>query len=101
MDLCPSRRLLLMCDYAADPVWCEPSGESLSLESLALSAATMGRLRDWAAWYEDRGEDEPVRDLAGFESEGLALWELVRAELGGEWEVGYFSEQEQRRLWAR
>lgn len=86
-----------MCDYAADPIWCEPTGDNLALESLPLSAITKERLRAWADRYGE--DDDDIKDLERFEAEGRALWALLRRELGDTWEVGYFSEGEQRRIW--
>ncbi len=98
-----AERILLMCDYSADPVWYESDGTMAALEALPLDEATKAQLRRWADWYETFRDDglewESDEEEQAFEHEGRRLWKKVRAELGEGWQVGYFSETQGSRVW--
>lgn len=91
-----------MCDYGAFPLWSADGSVSLDPQTLPLSDATRDSLARWAESYDrlvatafswsDQG-------AAAFEAEGRRLWNRLRAELGTGWNVGYFSQQEDRALW--
>ena len=93
-----ARRVLLMCDYLADPLWTAGGGAMLSVDSFPLSSQTKAALRAWADSYNalmdhDYAWPSPAyRDA--FEKEGRRLWAVVQDELGPDYDVGYFSEGE-------
>ena len=91
------RRLVLMWDYAADPLWDNETGSSLHLESLGLRTETCEALRAWVAHVDELNfasmdnDDEPIadRELEDVDAEGRRLWAIVRQELSGSYVVGY------------
>jgi hypothetical protein len=101
-----TKKIKLMADYSADPIWNndrdDPDcGVMMELDELPVSCETQVRLRRWADMYElnddwmgERPADSPWTPefAAKFEAEGRTLWTLLREELGPEWEVSYFSE---------
>jgi hypothetical protein len=97
------RRILVFCDYLADPVWTYPGRVGVQLEALPLSDGTRDALRRWAARYDallgsDFEWSEPA-DAEAFEREGERLWRVVQDELGPRWKVGYLSDAQDRVLW--
>ena len=93
-------RLLLMTDYAADPLWMRTSDGKgrgmVPLATLPLSPQLRRRLRAWAAAYEallapDYRWPSPAA-YAEFVDEGRRLLVLVREELGAGYDVQYFEE---------
>ena len=101
------RKVLLFCDYYADPVWTYRRRRGLPVDALPLSDMTKAALKSWAASYDEGLEPgferlEPDVDEqvdAEFEREGRRLWRIVQEELGPTWKVGYLSEAEGRILW--
>jgi hypothetical protein len=96
------RRVLLMCDYYADPLWTESGGCMLALDGFPLTDETKSALRAWAETYDaldpldhEWPSPEYRRD---FEAEGRRLWATLQAELGPEYVVGYDSLTEGR-IW--
>ena len=75
----------------------------VNLDGLPLSKETRAELRHWARQYDDlmkrgyRWQNDEAK--AAFDGRGRRLWEKVRSELAADWEVGYFSVVEGRRLW--
>lgn len=97
-----TRRLLIMADYGAEPVWSANGRVAERLDDVPLSAATKRALREWASRYDElpsAGLRWSADDEADFERTGRELWIRVSAELGSGWRVGYFSEREGRALW--
>jgi hypothetical protein len=106
------RRIKLMPDYEADPVWSDDPddpgcGCMIELEELPISAELRDRLRRWADAYELNDDwmgvkpaDSPwtPQFAAEFEAEGRQLWLLLRAELGPTWRVAYFSEERMKKF---
>jgi len=90
------KRLVLMPDYEADPLWDNEGGEMVSLDALPISAALRGRVRSWARRWEtlasaaildealvdDEARWRPIRE------DQHALWLALRDELSGRYEVG-------------
>lgn len=96
------RRLLVMCDYTAEPLWADGGQYMVPLESLPLTESTKQQLRAWGRWYDkqmDRDFEWPDGEQEDFEQEGRRLWRLVSDELGTEFEVGYHSETLGRHIW--
>jgi hypothetical protein len=95
--------ILLMADYWADPLWrCCESGEasrviSLDLDSLPLSSQLRQQLRAWAARFDalsETGYEWPnVTEERQWVTDGRALLEPVREELGSGYDVTYFADQ--------
>jgi hypothetical protein len=86
------RRLVLMPDYTADPLWDDRDGCMVSLSSLPLSDSLKERLTAWReAWERSNeqdwatGEDTPLDEA--FERERHNLWKALREELGSDYEV--------------
>ena len=94
-------RLLVMCDYFADPIWTE-DGAMIELDSLPLSDASKAQLREWAAWYDRLGTDESAwtPDVEReFDTDCRRLWRRVAEELEPEYRVGYVDERTSQRVW--
>jgi hypothetical protein len=94
-----------MCDYFTDPVWWHPSGSGGNLDEVPITEETRAALRAWAESYDtlaDNGfEWRSAEAKEAFEREGHRLWGLVQAELGSDWEVGFFDERRGHVLWRR
>jgi hypothetical protein len=77
------RRLVLMADHGADPVWDAESGAMLDLDTVPVSAATRTALRAWARTWEPLAlsDDDDAAAWAAWDAEGRRLWAVVRAEL--------------------
>jgi hypothetical protein len=95
--------LILMADYFADPVWhrsADGAGAARSgmvdLDSLPLTAALKQQLRAWARRHDD--ELLPTEQCqwsspdveAAWIAQGQVLLELLRTELGPDYDVTYF-----------
>jgi hypothetical protein len=99
------RKILLFCDYYADPIWTHRKRDSLRVDLLPLTDQTKEDLRAWAAKHDEGLEaigdtDTPSGSTAAeVEREGLRLWRVVQGELGPTWKVGYLSERTGRILW--
>lgn len=97
------RRIKLMTDYGAHPLWWMDGGRSdpynLDPRELPLRAETAARLEAWAGWWDSiLNLDDPAaagfssaEEELAFEREGRALWATLREELAGRYEVHYFS----------
>ena len=89
--------LLLMADYLADPNWTRsPSGADsgmVPLDRLPLDAELKGRLRAWAARFDelmDTGYEWPSRtEQIAWVSDGRVLLETLRQELGRGYDIQY------------
>ncbi|MFC7546258.1 hypothetical protein [Plantactinospora sp. GCM10030261] len=95
------RRIKLMTDYTAFPLWGIADegrwgGGMLSPAALPISAELVDRLWRWAAVYDQLPENNfqwPSAEVeAEFHAEGRRLHGLLRDELGPEYEVWYFDE---------
>ena len=91
------RRIVLMPDYDADPLWDDETRVMVSLSSLPISAALKDRIREWATRWEDeawaainQGDDED--EVTENDRELYALWRELRDELPGQYEVGMFTQ---------
>jgi hypothetical protein len=106
-----NNRLVLWCEYGADPTWRfvrrGPRVMNVSLASLGLSQSTKAALRSWArSWedeiwlFDDQGEEiEPYQDVVdAFLREGERLRGVVQDELGPSVDVvlDYSTEEEVR-----
>ena len=101
-----ARRVKLMADYDCWPLWGMDGDDIGNLDpaALGLSTGLTARLALWSEAYDarldraDQGGSPPptLEEIGRFEREGLALWRLVREELGSGYEVHYFSDREQR-----
>lgn len=97
----PNRRIVIMCDYGADPVWRRDDEVGVNLDDLPLDESTRQALRRWAGRFDarfDPGRDPPHEGNVEFDAEGRRLWLRVRDELGPAWTVSYYSEAEGQRL---
>jgi hypothetical protein len=99
--LTPRKKLLVMCDDLADPLWIKGGREMVYLDDYPLSDGLKGELRAWAKWHDDvaQGNVEPDEDWSRFDAEGLRLWRRVVEELGADYKVGFFSETLQEPIW--
>lgn len=95
-----------MTDYSCEnPVWWASDGAMVEPEELPLSDATNQALQAWEDWYEagevvgrKHGWKSPG-EIERFDQEAQRLRNLVAADLGDEWAVGYFSQSSGERLW--
>ena len=99
------RRLVLMPDYDADPLWDDESGVMVPLSTLPLSEGLKERLTAWRQRWDDAatrdalsGEDQPL-DPRHWREE-RELWMALRKELEGEYEVGVASPGVSGRTWS-
>jgi hypothetical protein len=100
------RRVKLMADYGAFPLWAVPDGGPVSIddywcgglapEDLPLSASLVAELCGWAETHDrllgpsfEWPSDEAK---VAFADEGRRLLGLVRAEVGRTYDVIYFDE---------
>jgi hypothetical protein len=94
-----------MCDYGTDPVWLvheDGTAVAVPLDDLPITRSTRDQIRRWAGKYEALFASDfswAAEDEDAFESDGVRLAHTLRAELSNEWEVGYFSEREQKQRW--
>ncbi len=93
----PVRRLRLMAEYHAHPLWDLDRPGDVDPAALPLSAALAARLRAWAAAYDrtlndayppDSGFPDAAAEQA-FDAEGRHLWQRVAQELGPGYAVEY------------
>jgi hypothetical protein len=92
-------KIKLMPDYGCWPLWLEEDLEDFDTEELAIQPETRFRLKRWAAVHDamlnwdDPGNtpDWPPEVSHWFDQEGIALWRILREELGPEYEVSYYS----------
>lgn len=94
-------QIKLMPDYQCWPLWWAGQHEpgNINPESLLLSSGLIARLQKWSDRYDaqlnidDPSQSVPLSGqvLKEFEQEGLALWKLLRDELGDTYTVSYFS----------
>ena len=92
-------RLKLMSDYHCFPLWAMPG--NIDPDDLPLSDELKSALHQWATSYDrtlnhdyppDSGFADP-KDEEAFEVEGVRLGQELQRELGGLYEVVYFSWQ--------
>lgn len=96
-------RIYLMPDHTSSSLWCwDPDGDwsdaMVALDELPLTTETKKALEAWSAHLWLAVERPPTGDGRPFdqetfevsmEAEGERLLNVVRAELGDEYEVGY------------
>lgn len=96
------KRIKLMTDYHCYPLWGMDSDNIGDIDpaELRLSDQTVARLTAWAKIYDGiLNQDYPpdsgfaTAAAAAFEREGVALWQQLRQELSGEYEVWYRSDR--------
>lgn len=95
--------ILLMADYCADPLWrrCESCQASrvvdLDLDLLPLTSQLKQQLRAWAARFDalsNAGFEWPnIAEERQWITDGRALLDPVRKELGPGYDVTYFADQ--------
>ncbi len=95
------QQIKMMPDYQCFPLWRAGAGEvgNVNPSTLPLSAATVSALEQWAkvfdGWLnmEDPASTPEVGadEVEEFERKGLELWDIVRRELGFEYQVIYKS----------
>ena len=95
-----SNRLKLMTDYHCFPLWGDTEeGYNRDPNDLPLADELKSALHAWAASYDrtlnddyppDSGFPSP-REEDAFEAEGLRLWQELQAQVGGAYEVVYYS----------
>jgi hypothetical protein len=101
------RRVRLMADYFAFPLWAVASGEPdatwsgmLSPEALPLSASLVEKLQHWADEHDELFDSEfewPSEEArTAWIDRGRQLALQLRAELGPAYEVAYFEQEETR-----
>ena len=102
------KRIKLMADYRCFPLW-DQSGDfppNIDPHMLHLSLRTIEALLEWANRYDATlYPDDPAMsgfrtssEAQEFENQGLQLWRTLQNELGTDYEVSYFSNQERRLL---
>ena len=87
------RRLVLMADYHADPLWDADSGGMVSLSTLPISDSLKQRLTAWRENWEVINDaamqtDDFDSDDPAHERETHGLWIALRGELGDGFQVG-------------
>ena len=96
------KRLVLECDYAADPLWAQsPDGETfmVELDPLPLSDDLKADLRTWArafeeiTWPPDTEHQPDPKQWRGFVARGRDLARRLHEELGSSIEVVYGHDQ--------
>jgi hypothetical protein len=85
------RRLRVMADYGADPVWSDWGGEDLN--DLPISSRLRRDLRAWAALYDTlpatKFRFQIPGGARGFNDTGERLTQQLAGELGPDWVVTY------------
>lgn len=95
----------LMPDYHCFPLW-EPDSKEYNIDpdDLPFPADLKAALRAWADAYDktlnqeyppDSGFASPAEEEA-FEAEGRRLWSELKAQLGHEYKVVYFSQRDSK-----
>jgi hypothetical protein len=108
----PPRRLKMMWDYMAFPLWAVvgDDGQPWSIDDLELSESLRRDLQRWSDDWTDAmlaGEGPtspdwkppPDDDRATWDRRGRDLLAKVRTEVGNAYEVGYFNEQTREVEW--
>lgn len=83
-------RLVMFCDFSADPLWLEgASGKGVmmvTLESLPLSTDLITQLREWAARYDVLNDPPfswgPKSEFDAHHRQGKVLLSALQDELG-------------------
>ena len=96
--------LRLMADYRAFPIW-NSGGEAGNVDpaGLPITEQLKADLNSWAAAYDatlnlEYPPDSQFSDAdaeRAFETEGRRLWSELRAQLGPEYEISYYSEYDE------
>ena len=85
------RRLRVMAEYSADPVWSDEGGEDL--DDLPISLKLRRDLRAWAALYDTlpgtKFRFQTRGGTRGFNDTGKRLAKQLASELGPDWVVTY------------
>ena len=95
-----------MADYECFPLWGVDRVGNVDPEDLPLSDETKSWLERWAEAYDQTlNRQDPLssgfatqQDEDAFESEGKALWNKLKDELGSAYHVLYYSQRESKLL---
>jgi hypothetical protein len=100
------RLLRVMTDYDCDPIWeVLPSGlKNVDPGTLPISEELVDRIDAWRTAYDATlDQNDPTRSgflsvdaENAFEAEGMSIWRALRAELGSDYDVSYFSQTKGR-----
>lgn len=101
-----SKRIKLMADYGGTVLWgADPTTIGpIAPETLPISKSLRLELQEWANVYDLtlNSEDPTASGFASaeaenhFEEQGRRLWQALKRELGEEYLVSYFSNQDSR-----
>jgi hypothetical protein len=104
------RRLRLMAEYECFPLWETTESGLLNLapEQLPISQDLQAALRAWAMlWEATYNRADPIKSgfpddsaTQRFVAQGHRLWQRLRTELDGGFEITYYSVVEDRPLTA-
>ena len=94
------KKIKLWADYGAFPLWGVDEIDNIDPAEMPLNLTMIGRLQKWQSAYDatlnqDYPPDSGFETAAAkeaFEREGVALWQQLRQELSGEYEVWYLSD---------
>ncbi len=95
------KKIKLWADYGAFPLWGVDEIDNIDPVEMPLNLTTIWRLQRWQSAYDATlNQDYPpdsgfatAAAEAAFEREGVALWQQLRQELSGEYEVWYSSDR--------
>lgn len=104
-----AKSMKLMADYGCHPLWEYLDGDLVDNpdpDDLPLRDGLKAALHDWAASYDRTLNQEYPPDSSfanpeeeeAFDTEGRRLWDELRAALGPEYRVSYFSNRDGRVL---
>jgi len=92
-------RLRLAADFPDHVLWYEEGGP-VSPEELGVSTELCLALHEWYGLWSSIENDEAYKrdetariDWGHFDVKGLALWNRLRTELSGQFDVVYYSER--------
>lgn len=92
-------------DYSAEWKLWLPTGAAIDIEDLPLSWELNNQLTEWVEFYDEHFDNTKLISLAkkevakdNFDILGKHLWQLVKEELAGEYNVVYYSELEKKVL---
>ena len=101
-----SKKIKLMAEYHYYPLWDMEDPDNINPNELPLKQDTIKRLLNWSKAYDQilNIDDPAASDFANkeeaeaFEQEGISLWQQLQQQLGSDYEVFYFSEQQEKLL---
>lgn len=102
------KKMKLMAEYGGTVLWnVDPSTVGpIDVNTLPISEDLKSAIQDWADFYDQTfNENDPgesafhdFKEATVFESEGRRIWRELQRELGKEYQIKYYSEQESRLL---